>query len=65
MAKKIKTIIKLQIPAGKANPATPKGVQQNNGSPMAHKFLGPQGDINQGFQQGGPAEAQSTFQGIR
>ena len=52
-------------PAGKASPATPKGVQQNNGNPMAHKFLGPQGDINQGFQQGGPAEAQSTYQGVR
>jgi len=51
-------------PAGKASPMTPKGVQQNEGNPMAPKFLEPQGDINQGFQQGGPAEAQSTYQGV-
>ena len=52
-------------PAGKASPATPKGVQQNNGNPMARKILGPTGEMNQGFQQGGAAEAQSTFQGVR
>jgi len=51
-------------PTGKASPASPKGVQQNGGNPMAHKFLGPQGEMNQGFQQGGAAEAQSTFQGV-
>jgi len=51
-------------PAGKASPMTPQGVQQNKGNPMAHKFMGPQGDMNQGFQQGGPAEAQATYQGV-
>ena len=52
-------------PAGKAQPMNPKAVRQNEGSPMKSKILGPQGDIMQGFQEGGPAEAQSTFQGIR
>jgi hypothetical protein len=48
-------------PAGKAT-LNPKAV---NGSPMKRKILGPTGEVAQGFQQGGPAEAQQTFQGVR
>ena len=51
-------------PAGKAT-MNSKAVKQNEGSPMKSKMLSPAGDIQQGFQEGNAAQAQSTFEGVR
>ena len=51
-------------PAGKAS-LNPKAVQQNGGSPMARKMMGPQGEQNQNFQEGYPNQGQETFEGVR